>query len=267
MREKLQTNRMELKFRVTEPIAAEIKRYLGTTLRKDPHGLNHGPEGYPVCSVYLDSRDARLYGQSVAGERNRYKLRIRVYDANPSQPAFVEIKRRDGQVIKKRRASVHREVAAAILCGAPGSLAASKAGGSWSSNDRFAMHEFCRLRDGLRACGTTYVCYRRDAYVSPGSTHWRVTFDRYLSAKPYHCGETLSIPHDCCPTPDYDAVVMELKFTDRFPGWMHDLVRVFNLNPVSFPKYIHCSDAIIDRDRHSQRVVNGRAGGRVGMLQ
>jgi hypothetical protein len=94
-----------------------------------------------------------------------------------------------------------------------------------------------------------------------------VTFDRHLSAKPYHPGETISIPKDCCPTPDYDAVVMELKFTDRFPGWMHDLVRVFNLSPVSFPKYIHCSDAIVDRDRHAKSVANGRAGGRVGMLR
>jgi hypothetical protein len=262
MHETLQPSRIELKFRITEPIAAEIKRYLGATLHKDPHGLSHGPDGYPVCSVYLDSQDASLYGQSIAGERNRFKLRVRVYDADPSSPAFVEIKRRDGQVIKKQRAKVNRDVAAAILGGAPGSLAAARANGSWSPRDWMAMQEFCRLRDGIRAFGTTYVSYLRDAYVSPASLHWRVTFDRGLAATAYRPGETISIPEDCIPARDHDAVILELKFTDRFPRWMHDLVRVFNLNPVSFPKYIHCADAVMRRDKHPSRFATSHAGGR-----
>ena len=267
MHETLQSSRMELKFRITEPIAAEIKRYLGATLQKDPHGLNHGPHGYPVCSVYLDSRDASLYGQSIAGERNRFKLRVRVYDSDPSGPAFVEIKRRDGQVIMKQRAKVNRDVAAAILEGAPVSLAAAGANGSCSPRDWKAMHEFCRLRDGIRAHGTTYVSYLRDAYVSPASLHWRLTFDRGLGAREYHRGATISIPDDCIPAPGHDAVILELKFTDRFPRWMHELVRVFNLSPISFPKYIHCADAVLRRDKYSSRIASSRAGVRVGNLR
>ena len=244
MHDTLQSNRMELKFRITEPVAAEIKRYLGATLQRDPNGVNHGPAGYPVCSVYLDSKKSCLYGQSIAGERNRFKLRVRVYDADPNGPAFVEIKRRDSQVIKKQRAKVSRDVAVAILQGAPHSLATARANGSWSQRDWQAMQEFCRLRDGIRASGTTYVSYLRDAYVSPASLHWRLTFDRGLGASKYRRGEAISIPDDCIPARGHNAVILELKFTDRFPDWMYEVAQLFNLQRISVPKYVMCVDAL-----------------------
>jgi hypothetical protein len=35
-----------------------------------------------------------------------------------------------------------------------------------------------------------------------------------------------------------DQVVLELKFTGRFPNWMHELVQVFGLEPCSAAKYV-----------------------------
>jgi hypothetical protein len=37
-----------------------------------------------------------------------------------------------------------------------------------------------------------------------------------------------------------DGVVLELKFTDRFPNWMHDCVQIFNLRRTTMPKYVEC---------------------------
>ena len=39
-------------------------------------------------------------------------------------------------------------------------------------------------------------------------------------------------------------MILELKFTNRFPRWMHDLVRTFELRRQSVPKYNTCVDAI-----------------------
>ncbi len=245
----IQPSRTELKFSINEEIAAGIKHYLGSRLRRDSHGLSHGALGYPVCSVYLDSDDASLYGQTVDGNRNRYKLRVRVYDDDSAAPAFAEIKRRDGQVIKKQRATVDRRRVVALLAGthAGGSsptVDSLAAGAKWSKADWLAMQEFCRLRDRIRAVGTTYVTYLRDAYVSPDGLDWRATFDRRLCAMPYRQGDPITIPPAPLQTPHYDTVVFELKFTDRFPQWMQDLVRVFNLRPVSFPKYVNCWNSL-----------------------
>jgi len=35
-------------------------------------------------------------------------------------------------------------------------------------------------------------------------------------------------------------VVMELKFTDRYPWWMHDAAQRFGLKRASCPKYVSC---------------------------
>ena len=38
--------------------------------------------------------------------------------------------------------------------------------------------------------------------------------------------------------------MLELKFTDRFPNWMRDLTRIFNLWRESMAKYVACVQTI-----------------------
>jgi hypothetical protein len=105
-----------------------------------------------------------------------------------------------------------------------------------------ALHRFCSLRDSLGAVGVSYVTYRREAYVARGSEHLRVTFDRDLRGGPFH-GDELRVPQELAH-PRLPGVVLEFKFTDRFPRWMHELVQVFSLERCSVPKYVHCVEAL-----------------------
>jgi hypothetical protein len=239
----IQSRRSELKFTIDESQTLSIRQYLGARLRPDPHGISGG---YPVCSVYLDTPDSRLYLQTSQGVRNRYKLRVRIYDDQSGHPAYLEIKRRDGKAVRKQRARVDRTLAAALLSGRYASLTDSTVSSvaQPSHDDWVAFHEFCRLRDIIGAVGTTYVCYRREAYVSPLRSDWRATFDRNLVAGVYRPGSPLEIPEEVVKTDWHGKVVFELKFTNRFPNWMQDLVRTFNLTPGPFPKYLTCRDAI-----------------------
>jgi hypothetical protein len=239
----IQSRRSELKFTIDESQSVGIRQYLRSRLRPDPHSVSGG---YPVCSVYLDTPDDRLYHQTSQGMRNRYKLRVRIYDNQGGHPAFLEIKRRDGRAVKKQRARVDRSVAAALLSGKCASLTQSSLGSSRqpTREDWVAFQEFCRLRDTIGAIGTTYVFYKREAYVSPLQTDWRATFDRKLVAGVYRPGSPLAIPEEVVKTNWHGTVVFELKFTNRFPNWMQDLVRTFNLTPGPFPKYLTCRDAI-----------------------
>jgi len=52
-------------------------------------------------------------------------------------------------------------------------------------------------------------------------------------------GQGLRMPDDMTPTA-VDFVTLELKFTDRFPHWMRDVVHAFNLERRSVPKYVEC---------------------------
>jgi hypothetical protein len=91
-----------------------------------------------------------------------------------------------------------------------------------------------------------YVSYRREAYVSPENNTIRVTMDRQLLGSRYESGTELAMPtHGARPTVgNGDNVVLELKFTDRFPRWMCDLTQHFGLQPISVPKYTLCIDAL-----------------------
>ena len=47
--------------------------------------------------------------------------------------------------------------------------------------------------------------------------------------------------------PNLRGTILELKFTDRFPDWMGDLVRAFDLQRTSVSKYCLCIDEMAVR--------------------
>ena len=242
--EAIQPTRSELKFEINESQVAPIRGFLGSRLRPDP---NSKPGGYSVCSVYLDSQDKCLMRQTIQGIRNRFKLRVRFYDDAANHPAFLEIKRREGNAVKKQRCKVNREIAKAILAGEP-VHAADAILNRASTHDWEAFDEFCRLRDSINAVGSTYVLYQREAYVSPHGNDWRATFDRRLIASDYDLNSDLVLPSNGLPAGLTGTVVFELKFTNRFPDWMRHLTQAFNLMAGPFPKYVTCRERIPESD-------------------
>ncbi len=243
-RAQLQSSRYEFKYVVTEAVAARAREFFRPHVTPDPYTAeSNDPTGYLVCSLYLDSPNLDLYGQTCQGSKNRFKLRVRIYDDDPESPAFLEIKRRDDGVIKKKRAAVTRAGASKILLGAAPSPSFFHAASGSSTQAYDAMLDFCRLRDQISARGCTYVQYQREAYGSRDSNKVRVTFDRSLEGGEYLPSSALKLP-DRCQQPSVDGVVLELKFTDRFPTWMRDLVQSFQLERTSVAKYCKCVEEL-----------------------
>ncbi len=102
-----------------------------------------------------------------------------------------------------------------------------------------SLRRFCDLRNQIQARGTAIVTYDREAYVTPDSDSIRVTFDRHLRTVPF-VGEFRTKDRSDWTYPKIAGTVLELKFTERFPVWMRNLVRVFNLQRGSMPKYVEC---------------------------
>lgn len=243
--DRLQPNRFEFKYIVDEVCAAAVRDFVTHFLVPDPYADPEQGNSYPLSSLYLDTPDLTLYRQTVAGKKNRFKLRIRFYDDDDSSPALLELKRRVTQVVLKERAIVTRDGVRQFLEGiGPDQSWLMRSDGD--ARSRGALMEFCRLRDRLGCDATIYVSYRREAYVSPENNTIRVTFDRQLLGSPYQERAGLSFPTEGV-RPDVgngEMVILELKFTDRFPEWMHELTQLFSLQRVSVPKYIRCIDAM-----------------------
>lgn len=241
-RHALQTSRFELKYIVGDKTALGIRDFLRSHLEPDEHAEPDQGNAYRISSLYLDTPALTLFNQTVQGMKNRFKLRIRFYDDDPNGPAFLEIKRRITDVIRKERAAIRRDGVRYLLEGGwPDASYLMDSNGSVKSAS--ALQHFCNLCDGIGAEACIYVSYIREAYVLPDSDQVRVTLDRQLFGSPYRRTDCLLLPAHGV-RPEMGGVILELKFTDRFPNWMRDLVQAFNLQRRSVPKYIDCVKAL-----------------------
>ena len=153
----------------------------------------------------------------------------------------MEIKRRINEQILKRRAAVQLQGVRELL---GGHLPKKEYLHNPSSQQAGlgVLEEFCRLRNSLQASGAVYVRYNREAWVPDEMETARLTFDRALHGSVFNGDFGVSQADWSSAQPR--GTILELKFTDRIPGWMRRLVQDFNLNRESVPKYVSCAAGI-----------------------
>ncbi|MCA8976277.1 MAG: polyphosphate polymerase domain-containing protein [Planctomycetes bacterium] len=232
-------NRHECKFVVPETVAARVRQQLRPYVVPDPFAAGHPDHSYRISSLYLDDAAGTLYRETVEGRAQRFKLRVRAYDDLPDSPIFLEVKRRHDRVVQKLRCPLRRRDLPAVLAGH------IEAELELPAHQRQSLREFVRLQQLRRAMPRLLVRYQRQAYVGLDDDDARITFDRALSAS----SETAPIVRQGgrFETVPVRGVILELKFTDRYPRWMAAVVRGCELRRGSFSKYCRSADALADR--------------------
>lgn len=238
--------RYEYKYLVDPRCAAELRSVVQLFLPHDPYAAGHTDSAYPICSLYLDTEDMRLYRQSLTGEKTRFKLRLRTYSDEPDSLVQLEIKRRLDRIVQKRRVALTRRQI---------DLFADRGTNGWTKEiPESVLRELELFADHTRLASARpllKVRYLREAYESPAEP-LRITFD---TAVEHALSLDWNLLHDdrrwkSTPLPKLNIttpgrtretcgafVVFEIKFTDVFPSWIQDLVRRFDLEPCSVPKY------------------------------
>ncbi|MFM1768103.1 MAG: hypothetical protein RJA22_632 [Verrucomicrobiota bacterium] len=231
--DRMQRQRFEQKYMLDEDKALAIREFVAAHLVLDENGVGKPRFSYPVHSLYLDSPNLTTFWSTINGDKNRYKLRLRFYNDHPDSPVFFEIKRRVNGCILKQRGGVHKHAVHRLLQGqlpAPTDLLRT------DSKTVAAVHRFIELTDQIHAVPQAHVCYQREAYVDPVSDSVRVTFDRDVFTQPRSAAVFKTEMTD--PSrPFGDRVILELKFTDRFPNWLRLLVERFGLMQCGAAKY------------------------------
>jgi hypothetical protein len=232
--DRLQFQRFELKFLVRDDIARGIREFVSSYLEIDEFGAGKPNFAYAIHSLYIDSDDLKLYWDTINGNKNRYKLRVRFYDDDPESPAFFELKRRVNDAILKQRAAVKKSAVPMILAGQfpePQHLMSPGNAKHWA-----ALQNFSRLMLEIRARPKAHVGYYREAWISTQDNSVRVTMDRSVRISP-EPGTVLTTVMDNPVTPFEPLVILELKFTGRHPTWFRELSRVFGLRQSGAAKY------------------------------
>jgi len=232
--ERLQHQRFELKYHVPEAKALRIRDFVQGYLAVDEYGALQTDLSYPTLSLYLDSEGLDTHWHTVNGNRNRFKLRLRYYDDQPDTPVFFETKRREDNVILKERGGVHKSAVRWLLAGHM-----PERRHMLNPNDHealVAVQRFCHRMLQLNARPKMHVAYRREAYENSGDNSVRVTMDRQVASQP--CALPHLIARSLRPHLVFGkTVILELKFTARYPKWFRDLVETFDCVQMGAAKY------------------------------
>jgi hypothetical protein len=230
---RLQQQRFELKYLIDEGITLRIRDFVSSYLELDDYGASQPNLSYPVHSLYLDSDDLKTHHACINGAKNRFKLRLRYYDDKPDTPVFFEVKARVDNCILKQRCGVRRDAIPLLLAGylpEPEQLL------SREPRHLVTLQRFNLLLHQLGARPKLHNNYLREAWVSPQDNSVRLTFDRNVYAEPFFRAKAVVEMKQ--PVRVFaEFVILELKFTTRFPNWFQELVQRFNLMQFSSAKY------------------------------
>jgi len=223
--------RHELKYQITEPQAVAIAQFIRPFLQPDRYCKLQPGGSYPITTLYLDSHDLLLCRQSLEGQKNRCKLRIRSYTDEPDYPRYAEIKRRMNAIIIKSRARIMNGDIPALLAGRALEPQAY-------TTDTDTISQFQLYMNSLRARPVVLVRYMRQAYEDSTHHEVRVTFDRQLAYN------VTSLPEVRLGGRGWQAhastlgrVILEIKFTGHYPAWLAHMIKYFDLQQRSLSKY------------------------------
>ena len=233
--------RYECKYLVSHAAAIEIRRFIQPFMVADAYACRRAGYRYPICSLYFDTLGLDLYRQTATGEKNRFKLRVRSYSDDAAMPVYLEVKRRINDVILKRRAGLHRDVATDML------TTGDSLGLDDSTGDLLAdLHFFTGHVRVASARPFLRIRYIREAYEAKGGDPLRITLDTDIAWRPTSTPEfglNGKGWHSAC----VPGTVLEIKFTDRYPGWVGELIRAFDLQRESVAKYVLSVDSLFAR--------------------
>lgn len=219
--------RFEWKYCITPEQTAELAETFELQAQRDAYCM--GPEGtYHVRSLYYDTPDLRFYHESKERLKIRRKLRVRNYGA---QEFFLEIKRKiESQVVKERVRIPGHQVAGALNGADPRTLMEGR-----SESDLRTLERFRQNVKTLGLVPTLQITYTRRAWIGRTDPNLRITLDRELRGRTQPGSDALfeeGMLFDFEP-----RHVLELKFVNRPPRWLLDVVTGGHLKRTRFSKY------------------------------
>jgi SPX domain protein involved in polyphosphate accumulation len=198
-------------------------------MNPDPYCVD-GKE-YGIYNIYYDTPDDYLIRTSLSKPYYKEKIRLRSYmsPAKPDDTVFLEIKKKIGGVVNKRRITLTLEQAEAYI----------RNGTHPPDNGKYVRQMVLRELDCFcqryPLMPKQYISYQRSAFFGKTDKNFRLTFDRLLTQR----RDDLSLGSDNHGTliiPE-DSHLMEVKILDAMPIWLAEQLATLRIYKTSFSKY------------------------------
>lgn len=220
--------RKEIKFLLNmhqyENLMEEIDKYM------NPDKFCIDGKEYGVYNIYYDTFDDFLIRESLSKPYYKEKIRLRSYfsPAEPDDTVFLEIKKKIGGIVAKRRVTM-------TLAEADEYLKSRKkpdfdkyiTGQVFTELDVFLKNYYVKPKQ--------YISYQRRAFFGKDNHDFRLTFDRLITERRDNL--TLAEPSYGSQIINKDQRLMEVKVSDTIPEWLIQKLSELRIYKTSFSKY------------------------------
>ena len=220
--------RYELKYAVTpeqyEIICAELQKHMNF----DSYCKNG--ESYLIYNLYFDTSDDAVIRRSLDKPYYKEKLRLRSYKmpTGMDDMVFLELKKKIGGIVAKRRAILHYTQAMDFV--GKGIMPQAE-----SYQDRQVLMEIADFLARYSVAPKVYISYERVAFFGKEDSEFRVSFDQNILTRRNHVN---------LRDGDYGAelltdggYLMEIKCAGAIPLWLTTLLSELKIYTTSFSKY------------------------------
>jgi len=186
---------------------------------------------YSILNIYFDRDDNEVIRRSSEKPYYKEKLRLRSYGVpdGDDYPVFLELKKKIGGIVNKRRADMTYGEAKLFL----------KNGEKPISPDYMTGQVLCEIENFMqrhmnRIKPAAFLCYNRIAMFGVSDSSFRLTFDSNITAR----RENVTLTGGCCgerllPEGKY---LMEVKFSGAMPMEFTEILSELKIYSRSFSK-------------------------------
>ncbi|MBR6107336.1 MAG: polyphosphate polymerase domain-containing protein [Oscillospiraceae bacterium] len=237
--------RREVKFRLSTEQYEALLPIVHAHMNPDQYCID-GRE-YGIFNLYYDTPDNLLIRRSIAKPYYKEKLRLRSYysPAAPDSPVFLEVKKKIGGIVTKRRVTMTVTDAEAYI--------QTRVRPYY---ERFLDQQIMKEMDVFlnsynSIAPRQYISYQRAAFFGKDDPDFRLTFDRQLTERRSDLTLTkgsygrLIIPED--------QRIMEIKVPGAIPLWMSNALSEIGIRRHSFSKYGRAYLAYVQEQTEKQQ--------------
>lgn len=239
--------RKEIKFLLNMEQYNGIMEVIDEYMNPDKYCID-GKE-YGVYNIYYDTNDDFLIRESLSKPYYKEKIRLRSYysPAKPDDIVFLEIKKKIGGVVAKRRVTM-------TLAEADEYLKTRKKPETSKYITQQVFTELDVFLNNYYVKPKQYISYQRRAFFGKDNKDFRLTFDRLITERRDNL--TLSEPSYGSQIIGADQRLMEVKISDSVPEWLINKLSELQIYKTSFSKYGRAYQTFIYNKIFENRSVN-----------
>ncbi|MCR4926302.1 MAG: polyphosphate polymerase domain-containing protein [Clostridiales bacterium] len=220
--------RYEEKFLISQVQAQALQEILKEHMVYDKFCTNG--QVYTIYNIYYDTAENDIIRKSVAKPYYKEKLRLRSYEENPKPDSkvFLELKKKIGKVVNKRRVVLTYKQAIDFV----------EKGIVPKANDYISeqvIKEIKYFLDNNEVKPTTYISYKRTALFDKDNPEFRLTLDSNILTRREDLDFNSGRYGD--ELIGKDQRLMEIKVQGAHPMWLVQALSELKIYKSSFSKY------------------------------